>query len=402
MSLLTIAQIITASLHLDNPFFHFEADIDWPLLLHHADGHSLTPLLYATWCTAGVLDQLPPDIQNRLAQVYTDNAQRNQYIRAEVLAVDQLLTEAGVPHLILKGWPLVEQLYSHPAQRVLYDQDLLVPLDQANLGQQTLIAAGFKPLLATDGWVAKHLQPLWRNEGYQWDGYLFDPHYPRPVELHISLWDRGWRGLHVKPLTNPWHKTQTCLIVGRQMQILSPENTLIHLAMHFAGHLIEREARLNQLLDLARFMNKHQPTLHWPHILLQAGQAHISRFIYASLLLAAEIFGAPLPPPSTWQALTAATPPKFQNWLTTHGSTDVLTSDYRRIEKGKDYHLTFLAAVSLTERLGIIRFATLPPLAQLQAKYKLKHPWQSAFYYPHYVWDRVRVYGRGVWGGIGQ
>ena len=396
MTLLTTAQLITNSLRLDRLPPPFEGDIDWAQLVHHADGHSLTPLLYTTWQKAGLLEQLPVHIGERLAKAYADNALRNRYIRQELLDIDQILTTAGVVHVVLKGWPLVERLYADPAQRVLYDHDFLAPPAQAELGQRALLAAGFRPLPGKDAWVEKHLPPLWRNEGYAWDGYLFDPHYPRPVELHVRLWEQGWRGLHIDQLSDPWANVQTGLVAGHPMQLLSAEHTLLHLAMHFAGHLIEREARLNQLLDLARFVQQ-SPGLVWEQALAQAAQAHIGRFVYASLLLAHDIFGAPLPPAPIWLQLARQTPLPFQRWLAEAGSGDVLTADYRRRAKGKDYQLTFLAATSLVERLGILRFAALPPVGQLVVKYKLRHRWLGPLFYPRYVVERV---GRYSWGWL--
>ncbi len=392
MDLLTIAKIITNTLHLYHPTFHLHDNIDWPRLVYHADGHSLTPLLYDTWRQAGMLPQIPPDIQTQMAQAYQDNAERNQNIRAELLDIHQILHEAEVPYLLLKGWGLVKQLYADPAHRVLYDHDLLVSKDHAEKGYLALETAGFSPLSAKDEWVEKHLRPLWLNDGYQWDGYLFDPHYPRPVELHVSLWEDGWRGLRVAPLANPWANTRTESIADIPLQLLSLENSVVHLAMHFTGHLIEREARLNQLLDLARFVDKYTAQLDWQQVLAQAEQANISRFVYASLYLATEIFGSSLPPHAIWHTLAKATPSKFKQWLHSHGPTDILIGDYRRGEKGKDYQLTFLAAYSVSERLGIIGFAAFPPLAQLQAIYQVRSRGLAILYYPRFVWERVRLY----------
>lgn len=396
MSLLAAAHLITHSLRVDEPTFNFPAGIDWPQLVHHADGHSLTPLLYDTWHKAGVLHKIPADICDRMSQAYSDNARRNINIRVEVREIDQILTKAGTPHLLLKGWGLIEWLYDDPAHRVLYDHDFLVSPDRAEAGWQALVAAGFHPFPVRDGWVEKHLQPVWRNNGYQWDGYLFDPHYPRPVELHTTLWDNGWRGLRINTLPNLWRDTQTQSVAGRPMQLLSPENTLLHLAMHFAGHLIEREARLNQLLDLARFQAKHHSGLNWDLVSAGAGEANIGRFVYASLYLAHTIFGAPLPPVSVWQQLMSATPPNFINWLAARGSTDILTSDYRRVAKGKDYQLTFLVANSWAERAGIVRFAAVPPVEQLMATYNFKQRWLGPVYYVRHIFERLTVYGQGV------
>lgn len=388
------AQRLTDSLRLTSPKFNLSGDVDWPALLHHADGHSLTPLLYATWREAGVLPGVPGLARTWLEKAYHANAQRNAYIRAELIDLHQLFEAAGVPHLVLKGWPLVERLYPDPAQRVLYDHDFLVPLAQAEPGHRALRAAGFRPLPTQDAWVEKHLPSLWRNDGYVWDGYLFDPHYPRPVELHVRLWEDRWRGLAVKPLPEVWARAQTRTVAGAPMQTLSDEDTLVHLSMHFAGHLIEREARLNQLLDLARFV--HHTSLDWDRCLALAESANISRFVYASLQLAQAVFDSPLPPAPIWERLIARTPLAFRAWLIRAGPADVLTSDYRQRNKGKDYQLTFLAARSFSEKLGIMRFAALPPVGQLMAKYHVRFRWLGALLYPRHLAERLTVYGRAM------
>ena len=181
------------------------------------------------------------------------------------------------------------------------------------------------------------------------------------------------------------------------MQVLSDEDTLVHLAMHFAGHMVEREARLNQLLDLARFVAQ-ATALDWPATLRLAEAAGVSRFVYASLGLAQAVFAAPLPPAEHWQALARLTPPAFRDWLAADGPADALTSDYRLRSKGQDYRLTFLAARSSAERVGIARFALLPPMGQLRAKYHLRHAWLGPLLYPRHLAERARDYGRGMLG----
>jgi len=397
--LLTVAQLITASLSLSatpaDILMRLGAtdEIDWEMLVHHADGHSLTPLLYDTWRQARTLEFLPPQIRQRMGQAYEDNAARNRNIRTEFVEIQRILTQVRVPHLVLKGWPLVERLYLDPAHRVLYDHDSLVPAEKVQAGYEALLSAGFEPLPAKDEWVEKHLPPLWLNNGYQWDGYLFDPNYPRPVELHLRLWEQGWRGLQVDQLSHLWSQARTRSVAGVPVQLLSAEDTLLHLAMHFAGHLVEREARLNQLLDLARFCQQVTP-LDWERVWAQADRAGIGRFVYASLFLTHQIFTAPLPPPNIWPRFEGVTPPAFRNWLAEQGTVDVVTSDYRCRRPGQDYHLTFLAASSLAERMGIARFALLPPVGQLVVKYKLKRPWLGPLFYPCYLAERVGRYGR--------
>ena len=54
------------------------------------------------------------------------------------------------------------------------------------------------------------------------------------------------------------------------------------------------------------------------------------------------------------------------------------------------------ATLALAEQLGIVRFAALPPVGQLAAKYRLRHRWLGPLLYPRYIAERVRDYGRGM------
>jgi len=179
--------------------------------------------------------------------------------------------------------------------------------------------------------------------------------------------------------------------------VMGAEDTLVHLAMHFAGHMVERQARLNQLLDLARWTAQSQPAgLDWERCPALAGAAHVGRFVYASLYLAHTIYGAPLPPARLWKRLAQDTPAALRRWLAEAGVEDTLTADYRQPTRGQDYRLTFLAATSLRERLGVVRFAALPPLGQLAAKYRLRQRWLAPLYYPRHLAGRALDYGAGL------
>ncbi len=412
--LLVAAQFIAASLRLDvSPPTAVPDNLAWDVLLNHVDGHTLTPALYAAWKAKGLLPQVPENYRIRLEVAYQDNAKRQMAVRAELLEIHQLLTNAGVEHVVLKGWPLAERLYANPAERLLRDHDLLVPESSLATGYNALLAAGFRPLPGDDSAVDKHARPVWRNDGYQWNGYLFDPEYPRPVELHLRLWDAQWRGLEVRELPDLWADARVRTVAGAPMRMLSNEKTFVHLAMHYAGHLIEREARLSQLLDVALYI-KLTHTLDWQRMLTVADES-LYRFIYASLLLAERIFGAPQPPAEIWQALEAATPVPFRQWLQAEGVTDALTTDFRRRHRGKDYQrafgevedddsgfdykgrdyqLTFLAARSLSERAGILKYAALPPGEQLRAKYNSPERWSTPLLYPRHFAERLSEYGR--------
>jgi hypothetical protein len=202
--------------------------------------------------------------------------------------------------------------------------------------------------------------------------------------------------LQVRQLPDLWPTAQPRTVVGAPMLTLSDENILLHLAMHFCGHLVERDPRLNQLLDLARFMGKEGAGLNWVQIVRKARQANIGRFVCVSLWLANKIFEAPLPPEELWRQLVQLTPRRLRQWLPQQGVADTLTTDYRHVQKGRDYQMTFLAAQSAREQLGIVRFALAPPLGHLMAKYHFRHRWQGVYFYPRYAVERIGQYGRSI------
>jgi hypothetical protein len=388
-------RFLADSLRLDSAVPAPPEATDWPALLDHADAHSLTPLLWQVWQGCDWVSRVPTESRERMAKALGDNAVRQTRVKSELLEIVSLLEDARVPFIVLKGYPLAERLYEHASHRVIYDHDFLVPAALARAGHARLTEAGFRPLPARDEWVEKHLPPVWRNDNYDWDGYLFDPDYPRPVELHLRLWEANWRGLGLRDLPGVWEDARTRPVAGRPLKVLSDEDTLIHLAMHFAGHLVEREARLNQLLDLARFAAATRD-LNWDRVPVKSGPAGVGRFVYASLSLAHELFGAPLPPPEVWRRLADETPPAFRAWLSQAGPADVLNENYRTRRRGADYALTFKAARSLSERVGVVRFAAAPPAGQLMARYNVRHRWLAPLLYPRFVVERLGMYMRSA------
>jgi hypothetical protein len=43
-----------------------------------------------------------------------------------------------------------------------------------------------------------------------------------------------------------------------------------------------------------------------------------------------------------------------------------------------------------------MRFAALPPMGQLMAKYDLRHRWLAPLFYPRHLAERLGAYGRAL------
>lgn len=351
-------------------------DLDWDDALYLADGHGLTPLLYALWSELDLLPRIPAVARARLEQAYANNAQRNADARAEFSHVLELLERARVESLVLKGLPLLLDLYHDPALRVLYDFDVVVrDRAQAQRGFDALLAAGYTPVPTKPGAVvAKHLPSLWRLGGFVRRGDLFDVAQPRPVELHLALWDSPWRGLELGPLPDLWASSRVHELDGHSFRVLSPEHTFVHLCAHLATHLIEREARAGQALDVGRFLAAHAAGLDWDTVLGAAAAARVSRLVYLAVHAASALTGAPLPPPAAFSTLAAQTPPRLSALAVQEAAADLLALDFRAPDLSRAYALTFAAASNWRERAGVLAFALLPPAATVRAEYGGRGP----------------------------
>lgn len=366
------------------------AGTDWDDVLYLADGHGITPLLYQLWRRFNLLELLPLTAWARMAQAYADNAARNQAARDEFRELGAMMDTLGIETIVMKGLPLLLELYPDPAERVLYDFDLLARDEtQARRGHAALLAAGFTPVPTKAGAVVhKHLPSLWRLNGFVRRGYLFDVAQPRPIEMHLTLWDTQWRGLALLPIPDVWQHSRRVEMDGQGVRVLSLEDTCIHLCVHLASHLVEREARVGQAIDLARLLAVRGAEMDWERIVIASDRAHVTRFVYLALRAVNTLTGAPLPPPRVIEHLSAHTPARLRAWIQHHSAHDLLRMDYRQTDLSRAYALTFAAAESWQEKVRVVRFALFPPMDALQAEYGGRGPWL----YARHVEQRGRVY----------
>jgi hypothetical protein len=75
------------------------------------------------------------------------------------------------------------------------------------------------------------------------------------------------------------------------LPILSPEDTLLHLAIHRSRSAL----RLRFVCDIAALLEKHSATLDWNYVLEQAHTAGARTALSLALTLATELLDAPLP-----------------------------------------------------------------------------------------------------------
>ena len=144
--------------------------------------------------------------------------------------VDEVLAEAGVPALFLKGVHLAASVYPQAGLRPMRDVDVLVPEHAAARALAALERAGACREAGKDGDI-----DAWRAGMHHLPALVMPGRGVR-VEVHTSLSPRAELaalGVHAMPQWQDlWSRAVSIDCAGRTVRVLSPEDLLVHLAVH--------------------------------------------------------------------------------------------------------------------------------------------------------------------------
>jgi hypothetical protein len=264
---------------------------DWPAIYRLATAHLVAPILYATLAARAQLDRIPGEVRDALEALYRLNAQRNRRLRTVLRDTVQLLNQAGIEPILLKGAiALLPGQYPHAFARMLGDLDLAVAESETHRAAEALQAAGFyrAPNINPACWsnAHHHLPPLFHPSG---EGYveihreLLVDRIPK-VALSLAMMQASARPFD-------WD--------GVRMGIPALEHRLLHNALH---HQLQDQAffsdrrSLRQLLEFAQLRAlPDAAALDWPGLFQRLDAAGAGDAVRGYLLAAQRLFGQPLP-----------------------------------------------------------------------------------------------------------
>ncbi|MFM2484965.1 nucleotidyltransferase domain-containing protein [Celerinatantimonas yamalensis] len=199
-------------------------DAHWQQLIHMAREHRIAPLLY--WRLKEKKLQLPAVLWQTLKEYYQRAVIRGLTMQAELLKLHQLLEQAGIAHIALKGSYLSYFVYPNPALRPMRDIDLLIPDEQLMAAYQLLLAQGYvhPPKYQGDVQSAqamlKHLMPLQSPSQVV-------------VELHNKVLNPDdWPGEDLTTDPHFWARCRDVDMAGRTIHFMSATDLLLHLIIH--------------------------------------------------------------------------------------------------------------------------------------------------------------------------
>jgi len=272
--------------------------IDWPRLSELAALHGVVGLVRRKLAALELQASVPAPAWQAMEAAATQIAFDAMLHLRETEGMAAALGQAGIQPLLLKGQALADLLYDDPLIRPASDIDLLIWRDEVTAAQEALAAIGYAP--PSRGWLSRQLAHGYHIslEREAWPG--------RAVLLELH-WDLGGRGLFGYDLAAWRSRSQTFALdgVASPVQRFSPEDQLLHLALHMRKH---RYVGLRWLVDVAELLRRFQATLDWGYVTGAARQAGLTVLLHTSLTLAQRLLTAPVPPavlarlePAAWR-----------------------------------------------------------------------------------------------------
>jgi Uncharacterised nucleotidyltransferase len=269
------------------------AEPDWTLLLQLANQHKCTPLWYVRLRERRLLEQLPAELREYLAQLHAANTDRNRLLRAALEDIVAWCGAAGIPMMLLKGAAvLADDLYGDPGARLMGDLDLLVPAERVHEVQQLLLGRGYAVCPPEE---EKHIYRLPTDAAYHLDP-LCRPGSGIVVEIHHRL--MGRQGGRALPVSQVWAERIPAPGFSGAVYLPSTSWRLLHNALHALlpyAEFIRSQVLLCNLAEAATLLKATGTSLDWQPWTSAARQHSLKSELRGYAQLLRELMGATLP-----------------------------------------------------------------------------------------------------------
>lgn len=243
--------------------------LDLVQVIHAASANGLTEMVSYHLQQAEVA--LTATVQRLLLTQALGAAAAVSRLRSVLLSTLDTLASEGIVPIILKGYGLASRIYRNPVHRGCSDIDLLVAGAELAPAERALKQLNFRRL---DEQVDSHQIPFTKQDG--------------TIDLHHSLQTVFSTRFDVNKCIQ---RSQEGRLEGRAIRYLCPEDELLYLAVHAAGHHF---ARLTWLFDLKLFLLRYQG-LDWDILIRRATDSFARGALYLALVAGQQVVEVNVP-----------------------------------------------------------------------------------------------------------
>jgi Uncharacterised nucleotidyltransferase len=227
-------------------------DAQWRALLAFGDlAHLTIPLVRACG------DSVPGWVRLRSDQNLADNTLRVKRIAATYIEMARAFDEAGIEHLVIKGFAQYPDFVDCLEQRMQSDIDLYCPEEFIPAARSVLERLGYSADRTLKKFPADHLPEMTRKQGWQWRGNAYDPEMPPPVDLHFCFWNAAATRLSIPGVDEFWGRRIEQRRGDFHFPALSSIDNLAFCALHILRDLQRGDWVIHHVYELAWFLHSH-------------------------------------------------------------------------------------------------------------------------------------------------
>jgi hypothetical protein len=253
----------------------------WDELMRLSERHRLSLILYKNFKEDFLYSrlELPPALKEK----YFTQTQHVLRLATEGVRISNILKDAGISSILLKGPFLSLQIYGDTAMRPSRDVDILVLPENIEMVNDILLSQGYRKVYP-DFTLSKKQNEFYKKHKNQFayrnveNGCL--------VELHWRLF--GQKSLFPIPTGQVFAESQELIMGGKPIRVLSKNHLIEYLCLHGALH---QWFRLHWLRDIAQLLSDE--TVNPSEIIESAKRNGNDRPVEQAIILANMFFGSP-------------------------------------------------------------------------------------------------------------
>jgi hypothetical protein len=352
-----------------------ENEVNWNYFFRQAQIHRLVPLLYYRLHQLKI--KIPLSLEEKLKKISTQNLAKNLILQKELEEVLKKLKAEKIEVIVLKGLFLAHSIYPHLGLRYLGDIDLLVREKDLSAVQDILRRLNYQisgpHQLGFYRFYHRHFHLMKTLPNQK--KILLELHWQikresDPFKIEIEKW---------------WERREKFSLYPDLAFSLSPEDTLLYLALHLYQHSF---TAFCFLVDLAYFLKKFHQELDWSVLAKRAQSCRLKTIVYFSLFLCQKylkIFEEKEP-----NLLLKFSPNLFHQKII----KPLLLSQAKLSSfEGKNFFknlkdaciqfilLRFLTMDSFTQVTRYFLRKIFPPLIEIKLRYRLSSPYKILLFY---------------------
>lgn len=247
----------------------------------------LIPLLYLKLKSFNIKS----DLIGKIRGMYKMAWYKNQLILDSVKSVIDLFNKENIPIILLKGVPLIENVYKDPGARYLGDADILVDPQYIKKAIKIMINDGWKYLDPSPFYVNRFTEPLTRNKIDK--EVTLKNHQDVEIDVHWSLFMFLFKENREHPMSysEVFKYSLDCDIKGAKYKMPCIEDMIIHIIVHGAERNSHRTLRW--VADVVNIIKNK--SIDWNFLMERIKKFEVKVEIRIAFIFLSENFSIPIP-----------------------------------------------------------------------------------------------------------